>query len=302
MYEKQNINFFLMKTKSYIMYRTCANLFYMLNENHIPYAVVKGEALSMLAYGKCGQRISHDIDILISRKSLGSLKILLTENGFYCKELERRDEILMLSASHQTSPWKKKAASEIIEIDLNFDIFWGEYSGKRISIEGFLENTVEMDIYGQIVKTLQPLKAMIELILHHFKEMNSLYHLSRHNSINRSMFQDVYYLWKNNQEAISLEKLHETVTECGIIQYAFYVLYFTNMIYQDYALNEYVDAFRTQEGEKLLDYYGLTEKEQKKWKVDFWTRLEEDNLYALIKEQLTNEDMEKLERSRRIFT
>ena len=48
-------------------------------------------------------------------------------------------------------------------------------------------------------------------------------------------------------------------------------------------------------------YYGLAEKERKPWKVDFQTRLETDNLYELIKDDLTEEDIEKLERNRRIF-
>ena len=100
-----------------------------------------------------------------------------------------------------------------------------------------------MDIYGCRIKTLPPLKAMIQLILHHYKEMNSIYHLAGHNCINYNMFKDVYYLWKNNQEAVSLDKLYATSLEYEIIPYVFCVLYFTNWIFQDDDLKKYVKAF-----------------------------------------------------------
>ena len=188
-----------------------------------------------------------------------------------------------------------------IEIDLNFDLFWGEYEGKRIDISEFLSDTIEMNIYGCKVKTLPAFKAMVQLILHHYKEMNSIYHLAGHNCIHYNMFKDVYYLWKNNQEAVSLEKLYAISSEYEIIPYVFYVLYFTNWIFQDDDLKKYVKAFETPEGVELLDYYGLAEKERKPWKVDFQTRLEADNLYEFIWDDLTEADVEKLERNRKIF-
>ena len=103
-------------------------------------------------------------------------------------------------------------------VDLNFDILWGEYNGKRIDIEGFISDAIEVEIYGIKVKTLPPLKALIQLILHHYKEMNSIYHLAGHNSITYSMFRDVYYLWKNNASVISLEKLYVLSEKYQIIQ------------------------------------------------------------------------------------
>lgn len=40
--------------------------------NGINYVIIKGEPLSMLAYGCYGKRSSHDIDILIDRKDISS--------------------------------------------------------------------------------------------------------------------------------------------------------------------------------------------------------------------------------------
>ena len=264
--------------------------------------IIKGEPLSLLAYGKYGKRHCNDIDILISKANLQKVERLLLDNGYSSATSLRADRVLMLSYSHQVSPWKKPMppfGSSII--DLNHDLFWGEYTGKRIDIEQFLSGTIEMNIYGVKVRTLPPLKAMIQLILHHYKEMNSIYHLAVHDSINYNMFKDVYYLWKNNKKIIILERLYSLCYEYEIIPYAFYVLYFTNSIFKDEELQRYVDTFWTAEGDCYLNYYGLTEKERKPWKVDFQTRLETDNLYELIKNDLTEEDIKKLERNQRIF-
>lgn len=69
---------------------------------------------------------------------------------------------------------------------------------------------------------------------------------------------------------------------------------FVRYYLKDAELQKYVDALRTAEGEYYLNYYGLAEKERKPWKVEFQTRLETDNLYEFIKDDLNEEDIEKL--------
>lgn len=268
------------------------------------YAFMKGEALSNMAYGKFGARVSSDIDILLPRHNVRQFESALAAKGYKTdlNLLEYRSQrVFCLSSSHQLMPYRKTIKGLNLEVDINFDILWGEYTGKRIDISEFLSDTIEMEIYGCRVKTLPPLKAIIQLILHHYKEMNSIYHLAGHNCIKHSMFRDVYFLWKNNQDAISLEKLYSSASEYEITPFAYYVLYFTNWIFKDPGLQKYVAALETSEGVNLLDWYGLAENERKPWKVDFQTRLETENLYELIKDDLTEADVEKLERNRRIF-
>lgn len=284
------------------VYTALSILFQALS--NINYAHIKGDCISLMAYGKLGQRQFSDIDLLVSREDLYKVEAVLEQNGFLQPQIDKKDarkyRIFTMTSSHQTIPYSSRGMLKI-PIDLNFDIFWGEYTGKRVNICKFLSDTIEMNIYGVKVKTLPPLKAMVQLILHHYKEMNSLYHLSQHNCIHFNMFKDIYYLWKNNQQEISLDKLYAISLEYDIIPYVFYVLYFTNQIFNDLEFSQYVETFRTSAGVKLLDYYGLSEKERKRWKVDFTTRLETENMYDLIKEDLTDADIEKLDRNRRIF-
>lgn len=281
-------------------YETCNNLFLDLKE--ADYVVVKGEPLSFLAYKKFGERCGSDIDILLPKETLDYVECLLEINMFAKNKISRTDRILMLSSSHQVQPWSKEIAMiGGVTIDLNFDIFWGEYEGNRIDIEEFLSDTIEMEIYGVKVKTLPPLKAMIQLILHHYKDMNSLFLLATRKSIRYDMFKDVYYLLKNNLDAIPLDKLYAMSAEYEINPYVFYILYYTGQVFDDDLLKQYIEAFRTPEGKALLNCYGLCEKERREWKCDFKTRLDSDNLYDLIKEDLTERDKEKIAINKRVF-
>lgn len=281
-------------------YQVCIDLFLSLKREK--YVVIKGEPLSFLAYRKFGERHSADIDILLPKKSLHRIESILENNMFVNNNASRRDRVLMISSSHQVQPWSKDIAIiGDVTIDLNFDIFWGEYTGKRIDIEQFLSDAIEMEIYGVKVKTLPPLKAMVQLILHHYKDMNSLFLLATTKSINHEMFKDVYSLLKNNFEDISLDKLHEISAEYEIIPYVYYVLYHTGQLYNDEILQQYIAAFKTPEGETLLNCYGLNESERREWRVDFKTRLESENLYDLIKDDLTERDKEKIAINRRVF-
>lgn len=266
------------------------------------YACIKGESLSARAYNAPNIRDCSDIDIIIHRYNLRVFENIFFANGFSNGKTSRYNRLLMLHNSHQVAPLVKSLTPfGNVEIDLNFDIFWGEYEGKRINIEEFLSDTVEVEIYGVKVKTLTPIKTMIQLVLHHYKDMNSIFLLATRKSIKYEMFKDVYYLLKNNLDAISLDKLYMMSAEYEIIPYVFYVLYYTGQIFDDDVLRQYIEAFRAPEGEALLNCYGLCAKERKEWKYDFKTRLEADNLYELIKNDLTEKDKEKISINKRIF-
>ena len=176
------------------------------------------------------------------------------------REHSREDNVLLLSASHQTLPYY--CMHNYLVIDVNYDLFWGEYEGKRIDIKEFLSDTIEKEIYGVKVKTLSPIKTIIQLILHHYKEMNSIFLLATRKSIKYDMFKDVYYLLKNNLDTIPLDKLYAMSEEYEITPYMFYVLYYTGQVFKDKILEKYIEAFRTPEGEGLLNCYGLCAAEE----------------------------------------
>lgn len=281
-------------------YKNSALIFENLKSKN--YAVIKGEPLSFQAYGKCGERHLGDIDILIERKELTSLETILQKNGFRTILKSRADKITMLSFSHQIAPYiKENPPYKDTMIDINFDIFWGEYKGKRIDIGEFLSDTIFLEIYGVKIKALPPLKTMIQLILHHYKDMNSLYLLYTRKSYNIAGLRDVYHLLKSNLNDISCDKLYDISEQYNIIPYVYYVLYHVGMLYEDNVVNNYIREFKTSEGVNLINCYGLNESEQHEWNVDVLTRLKSKNLNCLIKNDFTEKEMRKIELNRRMF-
>lgn len=61
--------------------KKCKNL-YEISLHNFPYAVVKGEMLSIQAYNKLAQRHVGDIDILLPRNKLSTIENSLINAGF----------------------------------------------------------------------------------------------------------------------------------------------------------------------------------------------------------------------------
>jgi hypothetical protein len=114
---------------------------------------------------------------------------------------------------------------------------------------------IEMDIYGCRVKALPPLKAMVQLILHQYKDLNSIFLLATRKNIKIDMFKDLYYLLKNNLDEITFNKLYAICSEYEIIPYVYYVLYYTGFLFKDGILEKNIAVFKTPEGEELLNCY-----------------------------------------------
>lgn len=279
--------------KNKIRYYECKNVFDCMKS--MAYAVVKGEPLSLLAYGKIGQRSSSDIDILVSKENISILEDILRRNGFaYSTDITREERIFYVSQSHQLMPYVKRTPLLSITIDINFNIFWGGYEGKNININDFLNDTVEIMIYGSNIKTLTPIKSFIHLCLHHYKELNSIYLLSNHNFYRRDTFVDVYRLVKNNFHFDDISNIIKVCTELDVTAYVYFVLYYTFLLYPDLVIEEMLKQLFTSIGEGLIEHYGL-EGNRKKWRISFEERLDVDSVYEYIKRDLTKDDIRKIE-------
>lgn len=284
-----------------IQYILGNSLFERLNTANMKYAVVKGCPLAYYKTGNPGTRVSSDIDILIQRQDVNQITRILDSVGFRGSyKINREERVMLIMSSHQLPSYRKTVDKFGVDVDVNFDLFWGEYTGKRIDVAEFLEDAIDMEIYGCKIKTLPPLKMMIQIILHHYKEMNSIYHLTGHVAIKKRLFEDIYIMCRRYPEEISVDNLYNICSRYEIIPYAYYMFYYTRKVYDDSVLDAYIDAFRTEEGQALLNCYGLSAQERRQWKINFEERLDKD-VSEQIYEELEESDIEKLERSRRLF-
>ena len=283
-----------------IMYHYCAPVFEKLT--NIPYAVIKGEVLSIIAYGEVSFRTCGDLDILIPRSYAEIVKKILIENGFERdlqnggkqRDMTRKEKIMFMN-SHQIEPYVKIIdGKRLVQIDINVDVFWGEYRGKRIDLNSFLADTYMMKIYNKNVKVLSNIKHFIVLCLHHYKEMNAIYHLAIKNPFNEKMFEDIYKLY--SKLAIDdLKKLDEFVFTYQLEEIFYYILYYTNLVFSDYNMKLQANRYETNEGVACLDYYGLTNKERKRWSIPFAERMNNPNIFEIIKKDLSVDDVNKID-------
>ena len=283
---------------SHIRYRELNEIFHNIS---FPYAVIKGEPLSFYMYGEFGRRNSADIDILISRKNLKNMEELLAENNFSTKKLNRHDQIMSRCFSHSSLPYKKRIVIGTLEIDLNYDLFWGEYTGERINIDEFLEDTVQMEIWECKIQTLSLIKTFIQLSLHHYREINQIFLIYKNGFINFDKLKDINTLLQNNIQKLPADSLLSICENYKIVPYVYYILYYTYMVTHNEILTNYIDTFDTYEGRKLINCYGLNSKERKEWKIDIYERMKSHDLSRIIETDLTEKDFQKMNDIRRII-
>lgn len=279
-------------------YQACKPFF----ENaDFPYAVIKGAVLSKAAYNDALLRISGDIDILIDRRDADKAKRLLTESGFRQGRVTgngfqpfSRKEILYQSAmSHQTAPYIKETSNKLcpyVNVDINMDILWGE-SKKHTDMYAFLCNREKCTLFDTQFFKLTPEAEFISLCLHHYKDMNSIYLLSK-GSLRLGIFCDIYFYIKNTKPSPKLITLLSR--KFDVSQYIYVCLKQSYIIFADEILIPYLEALDSHKDETLTEKFGLCDEERKTWDVPLFERLFHPNLPQYMRKFLTKADLEKI--------
>lgn len=273
----------------------------------INYAVVKGEALSLQIYGTPNMRLSGDIDILIDKDSVRTVEKELIGLGYAQFNSDgynilRSKRILCLSHSHQIPSYHKDKFGFHFNVDINHDIFWGEYQGQRYSMEMFLSDVNTSQVFGVKIKTLPLEKAFVQLILHHYKEMNSIFLLSKCNSISSQKFKDILDIILLNNDKLTTDTINALCKKYLIGDIVYYMLYYTYCTFHDERLVPYITNLSCYHNTEIMDSYGLCAKERKKWRLSFEQRLDNDDIWTYMQNDLTDYDIMKIKRETTIFT
>lgn len=276
-----------------LIFRELSNFFYDLN--NYKYALIKGEALSIQEYGTVGKRSYNDIDILICKDNATEIINIAKKHGFKFSspENEREQIIKGMMYSHQMPPLIKYFHGIKIEIDLNIDIFWSEYKKSRISMDEYLNYSTYIQIYNNQIKVLDIMHSFLQVILHNYRELNSIYILANTNMIPEKLFKDIYMLLINNSIALSPHLVLEESRNLNITQYVYYMIHFTSMFYSTDRFVDYEEALYSDKAASLLDKFGLDN--QYKWNMDFNERIKCDQIYKVVAEQIQgNEEVGKI--------
>ena len=294
-----NVQSVLDRAARKVKYQYLINL---LNQKaDFPYAVIKGEVLSVMAYGAAGKRNSGDIDVLVDRKDLKALEAILKEDGFESAELTRQEKIVARAFSHQIEPYHKQLPLGTLEVDINYELIWGEWQGKKPSVSEMLARRETVDVFGVQVPCLTVEDAFIQMCLHHYKDMNVLFHLTLHNPIDRRLFKDVAGFWALQRGKMDLIKLRCWMEEYQLTPFFYYIAYYTAKVCEVPELASWAKEMESPEAVALLDTFGLAESERKTWPWPFEERLENEQLPELVRSLLTEQELEKAEQNHKIF-
>ena len=184
-------------------YQACKAIFEAFEQNRIPYAIIKGAVLSKMAYGDLFCRQSGDIDILLCRENIDSVKQIMLNDGFIQGRItdsgivpfSRKELLFQISTSHQTAPFVKQTTNPVypyVNVDINLDIFWGE-SKQKADMNAVLTYTETAEINNIKIRKLIPEMEFISLCLHHYKDANSIYLLWQR-GLNLSLFCDIFFI------------------------------------------------------------------------------------------------------------
>jgi len=279
----------------------CKPLISFLNEKNIMYALIKGPMLSKKIYDNPFLRLSSDIDFLIQRENLDLLKQFLNKNGFFQGKIidgeiskYNREEILFYSLNtHQVAPYRKKVSNLLpvfATLDFNTSIIWGE-SNQTINTAKVLEHSHTSEFFSTPIRCLDNEMEFISLCLHHYKDLNSIYLLAK-KGISLNSFLDIYYYIKN--VSLNFEKVLSISSLYNIGRYLYYCFYYINLIFDNELTHKTLSYFDGFKDEKIINSYGLEDKEIKKWDVPFFERLFSEKMKDYFADHLSEYDKIKI--------
>lgn len=289
-------------------YISCRPVFEMLENMSVSYAVIKGAVLSKTAYGDINVRKSGDIDLLIRRDDIDSVKKLMLQNGFIQGRVTdaglvpftRQELIFQTGLSHQAAPFIRKGSNSVcpyINVDVNMDILWGE-SKRQSDMEFVLSQTENIDICGVSVQKLTPVVEFISLCLHHYKDMNSVYLLAER-SLKLGLFCDIYFYLRNNN--LEITELKDVFEKLNVTEYIYYCIYYANKVFNDEIFHSYLIALKNEKTKDILNAFGLDDHERKSWYIPFEERLFNENFKNKFMALLDENDKEKIRLNTLLF-
>ncbi len=172
----------------------------ILNENNIPYVLVKGVINAMYSFQNANMRNWNDIDILIDFKHISLIQNVLEQNKFiqgiyYDVEnyrlFSRESKIFYITQTHQLAPYSKVIDDNTVMLDINFSIS-PILMEKKINVDEYISDRQILDCNGIKLVTLSKEKNLLYNILHCYKDITNFWQLYKRKGYRLKSFIDIY--------------------------------------------------------------------------------------------------------------
>ena len=269
-----------------------SDIFIELNQNHIGNAIIKGIYLSCKVFKDIGIRPSSDIDILITKKDVSKIKTILKSLGFLqgfineynqLEEYKSETKIFYELNSHSLAPFRKLEKNNLYEIDINF-LFHKE---KEFGIETdeFLKYSKSMRMYNIEFPVLDDTIAFLHLALHHYRESTSLYYIYNNHDFDLLKACDIYYFAKT--QTIDFDKLYFIIKKYNLIDQIAFLFSNVNRIFPDFHNIVFI--------ENIKPFVRNNDLDEVKWPISLEERLQSDNRFKFIQDDLSYQQKKSLE-------
>ncbi len=216
-----------------------------LCEANIKHVFLKGAILSNTIY-PIGARVSNDIDILVSKKSILEAKDALNDLGFLQGKYDYKKDVINeadqdtliknMNTRGEMFPFIKiinKETVKTIDVDVNFSLDWTPNS-LCSAVDYFLEERTFLPINGNFsIYSLVEEHLFIHLCSHLYKDAALLDIVKKRKVLDLYKFVDIYTFIQKYFERINIEKIYEDSVKYGFDRSVFFTLNYTAIIFPE---------------------------------------------------------------------
>lgn len=225
-----------------------------LREANIKHVFLKGAVLSSTIY-PLGTRAFNDIDILVSKKSIQSVKKVLYELGFlhgkydYKKgavdEFDRETITQSINNRGEMAPFVKivnEKTIKTIDVDVNFSLDW-KPDGSDEAVDHFLNERVLTPVNNNFsIYSLKEEYFFIHLCSHFYKDSALVDFVKKRKVLDLYKFVDIYTFIQTYFERINPEKIFDDSVRYGFDRHVFFTLNYIVEVFPDILAIKNVDV------------------------------------------------------------
>jgi hypothetical protein len=255
-----------------------------LNEAGQRYLIRKGPVLGEHHYHDVAVRRISNLDIFMRRADYPAYQQLAMDLGYRMGELsangssivpfDRRTELYWkVNLTNTSLPYARVGDRDLVESYLLSTMFslFQPMLGIRDDADEFLDRSVPVMLYGEPSRMLHPADQLLDSCVQIHLRATLFYYIESGKDLLVRNFLDLVHLLRT-ADADCLDDFRARVEKYGLIDSAFYSLYYTRLLYPDLVPEKLVESHRPTDL-SYLDEYGAFDGVRYTWKREFSARL-----------------------------
>lgn len=276
-----------------------ALLFDVFKNNHIAFSLTKGIYLSQVIYKNINISEFHDLEILVFYEQYNQVRELMLKSGYVVGDWDKmhrsvRTENHPIFSKNETKyfavPYiiSKKSiySNDYIKISVNVNLNLSHHQIHRIRSNINLKT---------LINTHYPVFSehycLIYLCQYLFRSANSLVYLRKNERIIAKNIADIYYFITCFHLRIDIDGLIYEANELNLLEDLYFSMYYVECVFKCALASEIMLKIPINGDKLFVDRFG--DKRKIQWNIDVWERLFCDNIFDLIKPNLSNSEIQE---------